>query len=190
MNNKITCKKIKTFPSLEWGPHGGFCADIYFEGVKQGYFHQDGEGGNYVFQPDSYSNPAIKNEKELNQYCKEYFKNNQFARLYSALSLEAIEQFANLETMVCHWMAMNNVKKTIKKMQKKSPLYTKYIIVLKEPSEIFDSHNVIAFYGSSKATETSIVMHALKFAQQHGWKSDEKLFIYTFEKEEDLLKLI
>ncbi len=189
MNNKITCKKLKTFPSLEWGPDGGFCADIYFDGVKQGYFHQAGEGGEYVFQPESFDNPAVKSNKELNQYCVEYFKNNKFARLYSSASLEAVERFCNLETMVCHCLAMKTLEKKIKQMVKDGK-YSKYYIVLKEPSELYDSNNVFSFLTTKNSTEASIKNYISIQTMTKNWKDDEKFFTYTFESVEDLFKLI
>ena len=190
MNNKITCKKLKTFPSTEWGPNGGYCADIYFEGVKQGYFHQAGEGGVYMFHPAfKNSTQPVKSNEELNKYCKEYFSNNKFARLFACMSQEAVKKYCDLETMVDHYLCMDNVKKAINKMLKKGT-YDKYVIVLKEPTELFDSDNVVSFCTKKSIPEYQINMFGRRYAMEKGWKDTDKIYVFAFESVDDLLKLI
>ena len=41
----IELKKLKTFPSMEWGENGGSCCDIYYKGKKVAEYFNDGNGG-------------------------------------------------------------------------------------------------------------------------------------------------
>lgn len=41
----FTLRNYQSFPSMEWGPDGGYCADIIYNDLLVGHLHQQGEGG-------------------------------------------------------------------------------------------------------------------------------------------------
>lgn len=174
--NKITVKKLKTFPSMEWGEDGGFCCDIYYDGVKQGYFHQAGEGGCYSY--NYYPGNTIS-ERELNEYCKKFFNKNEFARGILEYSLEDVERFVDLETMVLLFFELKDYKKLFKKLEDST---YKSICICLNHTIMKDINNTI---GSSKMEfrtyceipENLIIDECVK---KRKWNKNDNIKVYQF----------
>ena len=56
---KFELKKLKHFPSLEWGEDGGTTCDIYMDGKKCGNYFNDGNGGIYNYFPEKVSESIL-----------------------------------------------------------------------------------------------------------------------------------
>ena len=142
---RITIKKFKSFYSREWGEGGAFSCDIYFDGVKQGFFYQAGDGGCFDYDPLDYK--TSMSIKELNEYARNYFKSNELARNLVGLTLKDCEKefIVDLESIVLMYDSLKIEKKNYKNLLAKEKHY--FVLCLPKPIDLpeqnFESPMVI-----------------------------------------------
>lgn len=179
MKFRLSMKKYKTFPSMEWGPNGGYCCDIYFDGVKQGYFHQAGDGGCFDYSKD-YKNPKAMSEKELGDYVKEYLKENKNARVIANYHLDDLE-YVDLETGVNLLAALNDYKKMFNKRNKQG--YTHFCLVSQEPAPLREKNYQLEVEFTSFWTKP-IPAHLIEeTVRKKGWDGPYIQLHYTSYEE-------
>ncbi len=127
----------------------------------------------------------VKGKQEINigDSIKNILDENNFKKGYDVLDWSL--NCNRLEDLI------DDIALTIRcKKMAKDGKYSKYYIVLKEPSELYDSNNVFSFLTTKNSTEASIESYISIQTMTKNWKDNEKFFTYVFESVEDLLKLI
>ena len=107
----IELKKLKTFPSMEWGENGGCCCDIYCNGKKVAEYFNAGEGGcaNVTMVGDMTEDQLKDIGIALEERCG-MWDNSRFSM--------SIRRMCAIEEIVEIFLAMKDIQKLYKKYTK------------------------------------------------------------------------
>ena len=182
---RIKIKNFKSFYSREWGEGGAYSCDIYFDGIKQGFFYQAGDGGCFDYEPLNYKNYI--SQKDLSEYARKYFKSNELARNLIGITLKDCETnfIVDLESVVLMYDALKREKKNYKNLLKKE--YRFFVLCTPKPVDLPNTNYETPRLIGSKM---NINIESIKAFLKSKGSEPEKYNYFCFEDFKEIEMLI